>query len=344
MSRSHQDDPRFAGAYRPALPLLFPTALGIGCHLLRSSAPGLKDRQPLPRLLSIKQKESQARHGKEKVVSEKLQLGEPIQRFPVTRLALAPLRALHRFYCPSHKLRDGPGLIVLLYVELEVAGRFPPFSRGFSKTVPNGFTLVPVRNISPTDSRRTKRRSYFQYFTLDFFSMAVMNPNLLLKQYHPKFAVSLEALWTRESETVVESRMINCYTFGGWLIHGCIRLGDYEGVPYRREERPWGRESDCSDHPAAGWRPGNSGPSAIISGTSPTGKRPFLLSTDLAGVESPSWDEELIDAPSEDECLDELSEEEEEVPQRPPRPPVLMSMGQNKDYLTYPQLTTRLET
>jgi len=57
---------------------------------------------------------------------------------------------------------------------------------------------------------------------------------------------------------------------------------------------------------------GNSGPSATISGTSPTGERPFLLSTDLPRAEGPSWDEVLIDAPFEEKCLDELSEEEEQ--------------------------------
>ncbi|KAJ8423820.1 LOW QUALITY PROTEIN: hypothetical protein Cgig2_017383 [Carnegiea gigantea] len=88
-----------------ALPLLFPTVLGVGCHLFRSSIPGLKDRQPHPRLLCIKQKGSQyqaetltnigttntlrkilkdqkARRGKEEVVPKKLQLREPIQGFP----------------------------------------------------------------------------------------------------------------------------------------------------------------------------------------------------------------------------------------------------------------------
>ncbi|KAJ8428870.1 hypothetical protein Cgig2_010812 [Carnegiea gigantea] len=59
--------------------------------------------------------------------------------------------------------------------------------------------------------------------------------------------------------------------------------------------------------------PGNSSPSDTISGTSPTGEWPFLLSTDLPRAEGPSWDAELVDAPSEDEYLNELSEEEEEV-------------------------------
>jgi len=39
----------------------------------------------------------------------------------------------------------------------------------------------------------------------------------------------------RTSETVVESHVINSYTFGGWLIHGSIHLEDYEGVPNRQE-------------------------------------------------------------------------------------------------------------
>jgi len=48
-------------------------------------------------------KDQKARRGKEKVVSKKLQLREPIQRFLITRLALPPFRPLHRFYCLSHK-------------------------------------------------------------------------------------------------------------------------------------------------------------------------------------------------------------------------------------------------
>jgi len=49
-----------------ALPLLFPTALGVSCHLLWSGVPSLKDRQPRPRLLCIKQKGSQVRTKEEK--------------------------------------------------------------------------------------------------------------------------------------------------------------------------------------------------------------------------------------------------------------------------------------
>ena len=39
----------------------------------------------------------------------------------------------------------------------------------------------------------------------------------------------------------------------------------------------------------------------------------FFLSTDSPGARGPSWDKELVDAPSKGEHLDELSEEEEDV-------------------------------
>ncbi|KAJ8447061.1 hypothetical protein Cgig2_025438 [Carnegiea gigantea] len=111
----------------------------------------------------------------------------------------------------------------------------------------------------------------------------------------------------RKSKTIVESRTINSYTFGGRLIHDGICLGDYEGYPAGRRNNLGVGKVTAPTVLRVG-APRNSSSSATISGTSPTGKRPFLLSTDLPGVE------ELVDAPSKDECLDELSKEEEEVP------------------------------
>ncbi|KAJ8430519.1 hypothetical protein Cgig2_012918 [Carnegiea gigantea] len=54
---------------------------------------------------------------------------------------------------------------------------------------------------------------------------------------------------------------------------------------------------------------GNSGPSATITNTNPTGARPFLLSNDLPRADGPSGDKELVDAPFQDELLNELLEE-----------------------------------
>ncbi|KAJ8444373.1 hypothetical protein Cgig2_019931 [Carnegiea gigantea] len=151
--------PSIRWRYGPALPLLFVIVLGIGCHLLSSGVPNLKDRQPRSRLLYIKQKGTVA--------------------------------------SPKGFLTGSPSF--------------------------------QSETFSQPDSRRTKRKSYFQYFTLDFFLMVIMNPGLLLKQYHPKSPVSLGAVWT--------SHAINCYTFGGRLVHRCIRLRDYEDVPYRQKCR-----------------------------------------------------------------------------------------------------------
>ncbi|KAJ8433990.1 LOW QUALITY PROTEIN: hypothetical protein Cgig2_012683 [Carnegiea gigantea] len=255
-----------------ALPLLLPTALSVSCHLLWSGVPSLKDRQARPCLLCIKQKGSQDQktcRGKKEIVRKKLQLGEPIQRFPVTRLALPPLRALHGLYGLSHKLRDRLRLIVVPYVELEIVSRLSFLSRGFPKGVPNRLTLLGT--FPQPSSRQRKRKSYFQCFTFDFFSMAVMNPDLLLKQYHPKSPVSLGVLRMvkRKSKAVVESRVINSYTFRGQLIHGGICLGDHEGIPDRQEGRPLGWGSNYPDHPA--------GP----SGLGPLGT-PVLLPQSLA--------------------------------------------------------------
>ncbi|KAJ8438045.1 hypothetical protein Cgig2_014174 [Carnegiea gigantea] len=281
-----------------ALPLLLPTALDVSCHCSRVTSRSQRpSSSPSLALHKTKRKSSQNQRRKltnvgttrlKEIIRKKLQLREPIQGFPITRLALPALRALHELYGLRHKLGDSPRLIVLPYIELEVLGYLYFLGRGFpkrSETFPQ-----------PSSQRRT-RKSYFQCFTFDFFSMAVMNLGLLLKQYHPKSPVSLGALWTvcirlntraepfiliqnlfnhrvkRKPETVVESCAINSYTFRGRFIHGGMRLGDHEGIPSRQEG------SDCPDHPV--------GP----SGLGPLG--------------SP-----LVDAPSKDELLNELSEEE----------------------------------
>ncbi|KAJ8426832.1 hypothetical protein Cgig2_025770 [Carnegiea gigantea] len=95
----------------------------------------------------------------------------------VTRLASSLVGPLHRLNCLSHEPRDRPRPIVLMYIEHKVMGS----SSFLNRTLPQ------------PDSWHRKRKSYFQYFSFDFFSMAVMKPGLLLKQYHPKSPVSLGA-------------------------------------------------------------------------------------------------------------------------------------------------------
>ncbi|KAJ8435716.1 LOW QUALITY PROTEIN: hypothetical protein Cgig2_002673 [Carnegiea gigantea] len=79
-----------------------------------------------------------------------------------------------------------------------------------------------------------KRKSYFQCFTFDFFSMAVMKPGLL-------FLGLLGAVWTvytrlNAHAEPVKSRARNSYTSRERLIHGGICLGDHKGAPGRQEE------------------------------------------------------------------------------------------------------------
>ncbi|KAJ8421604.1 hypothetical protein Cgig2_025733 [Carnegiea gigantea] len=86
----------------------------------------------------------------------------------------------------------------------------------------------------------------------------------------------------RKTEIVVKGRVVDRYTFYGWLIHSGIRLGDHEGIPGRQEPREF---------------------------------RPFsrdlcYLITDLPGPDGTSEEEELVDVLSEDELLDQLLEEE----------------------------------
>ncbi|KAJ8430912.1 LOW QUALITY PROTEIN: hypothetical protein Cgig2_015394 [Carnegiea gigantea] len=78
-------------------------------------------------------------------VSKTINLTLAYSRFPITRLALPPLRALHGLHGLSHKLGDRPRLIVLPYVELEVAGCLSFLGRGFPKGVPNRLALIPER-------------------------------------------------------------------------------------------------------------------------------------------------------------------------------------------------------
>ncbi|KAJ8433170.1 LOW QUALITY PROTEIN: hypothetical protein Cgig2_023814 [Carnegiea gigantea] len=131
----------------------------------------------------------------------------------------------------------------------------------------------------------------------------------------------------RKPKAVIESRMVDCNVVSGRLVNSPISLENYE-----RSERVG--------------VPGNSSPSATISGIDPTGVWPLSLSTNLPGVEGSSRDEELVDAPSEDECLDDLSEEQEDVPLkeelvlRPFLPPALKNLGRNKDYLEHPRPAT----
>ncbi|KAJ8422035.1 LOW QUALITY PROTEIN: hypothetical protein Cgig2_027266 [Carnegiea gigantea] len=203
MPWSRHGVPRSFASCGSELPLFLPLMLGSGRHLLGSGIPNLKTRQPSPRLICIKQTGIQVstKHkflrirrlaaARKKSLAKNFSLGS---QFNGSRLASSLLGPLHRLNCLSHEPRDGPRPIVLAYIEHKAVHRSSAVGS------PKGFRTSSPSSRSGTspqfDSRRKKRKSYFQYFNFDFFSMAVMKPALLLKQYHPRSPVSLGALCT----------------------------------------------------------------------------------------------------------------------------------------------------
>ncbi|KAJ8423081.1 LOW QUALITY PROTEIN: hypothetical protein Cgig2_032281 [Carnegiea gigantea] len=115
-----------------------------------------------------------------------------VQRLPIARLALPLLRPPHRLYRLSHEFWDKPQFAILPDEVMKVAGCLLLFGSCCPKGILDWLTLSAM--FSQPDSRRTKRKSYFQYFAFDFFLMAVMKHRILLKQYHPRSPVSLGAL------------------------------------------------------------------------------------------------------------------------------------------------------
>ncbi|KAJ8441273.1 hypothetical protein Cgig2_013688 [Carnegiea gigantea] len=280
-----------------ALPLLFSPMLGISRHLLQSGIPRLEDHQPGPRLFCIKQKGNQDQEAgcdEQEIVGKELQAGEPIQRLPITELAPPPLEALHRLNHLSQNLGMSRGLSSSC-----ISG---PSSFPRSWAPPRGSSRSGT---SPQlDSQRKKRKLYFQYFTFDFFPMAVMKPDLFLKQYHPRHVfVLIQDLYNHRMkgkiEVVVKGRAIDRYTFCGRLIHNGICLEDHE-VTTRTIIRV-----------RAGWSPGEFRP--FHHDLYYLRHMTFRLSTDFPGPWGTSEEEELVDTPSEDKLLDELLEEELDV-------------------------------
>ncbi|KAJ8431115.1 hypothetical protein Cgig2_004706 [Carnegiea gigantea] len=192
---------------------------------------------------------------------------------------------------------DGSRLIVLTYVELEVTGGLPLLGRG----PPKGSGTSPQ-----PDSRRKKRKSYFQYFTFDFFSMAVIKPDFNTTLGHRSSWEPSERI-KGKLETVVKGCVIARYRFCGRLIHGGIRLGDHEGIPGRQKIREVTARTFLRIR--VGWGPVKLWPFCYNLCYQSFRHATFCLSIDLPGADGPSEDEELVGTPSDDELLDKLSEE-----------------------------------
>ncbi|KAJ8429578.1 LOW QUALITY PROTEIN: hypothetical protein Cgig2_023784 [Carnegiea gigantea] len=190
------------------LPLFLSLMLGSGRHLFRSGIPGLEHYQLSPRLICMKQTGSQVstKHKIDQTLSDilkdkKASRGEkevvrknfsPGSQFNGSRLASSLLGPFHRLNCLSHEPRDRPRPAVLAYNIKSQVVRCSS-AVGSPKGLRTGFPLFQSGTSPQPDSRHRKRKSYFQYFSFDFFSMAIMKPGLLLKQYHPRSPVSFGA-------------------------------------------------------------------------------------------------------------------------------------------------------
>ncbi|KAJ8433464.1 hypothetical protein Cgig2_014505 [Carnegiea gigantea] len=242
--------------------------------LFGSGIPSLENHQSSLHLICIKQTGIWGRLSTlgEVLKNQKADRGEK-EVLSAARLASSLLGPLHRLNCLSYELRDGPRPIVLAYIEHKV--------RAVRHSSVVGTSPQP-------DSRHRKRKSYFQYFSFDFFSIAVMKPSLLLKQYHPKspeYSPGKRYYFSRAD-----------------LLSLVMALGGSE---------KWLLGPSCGSKQVGA--PGNSDPSATISVTG--GMRPFRLGIEPPGLDDDSV-EELVEAPSEDELLEECPEAELGEPDR----------------------------
>ncbi|KAJ8419965.1 hypothetical protein Cgig2_025651 [Carnegiea gigantea] len=192
---------------------------------------------------------------------------------------LKGVRPLHQLYRLSHELWDGLGLIVLPYEVMEIASRLLRCPEGIFDWLTLGPTERPGYTRQATQlTSRDKGANVVPGCRHD-----LRRRQFVLVQNVFDYRVK------RKPKAVIESRTVDRDAFSGRLIHYHIRLRDYESIPSVQEIFL------LKSHPLQG-------------------ERPLFLSTDLPEVDSPSWDEELVDTPFEDECLDDPSEEWEDAP------------------------------
>ncbi|KAJ8436719.1 LOW QUALITY PROTEIN: hypothetical protein Cgig2_027390 [Carnegiea gigantea] len=120
-----------------------------------------------------KESESEGPLRPERSCFQETLLGELVRRLPVARLTLPLFRPLHRLYRLRYEFWDRPGPVILLDEVMKIAGSLLLLvgaPKGFLTSLPS-FQLGVVPQ---PDSRRTKRKSYFQCFTFSFFSIAVI--------------------------------------------------------------------------------------------------------------------------------------------------------------------------
>ncbi|KAJ8431111.1 hypothetical protein Cgig2_015679 [Carnegiea gigantea] len=259
---------------------------------------------------------------RKKSFAKNFNLGSQFRRLPVARLALSLLRPFHWLYLLLHELWDRSRLVVLSDVIMEIAGRPLLYGRRLLEWVPDWFALVPIKNLPLGRLTACKKEVMLLMFRLRFLLNGHYKAwpvvKAVLSQVFGPFGGSLDCMDQAEcSGRTCEAAQLTGRDKGGNI------------VPTRRVKRkPKAIMGLATDRNTVSGRliyrhirlrdnkrsSGNSGPSVTTLGTGPTRDRLFLLRIDFLTVEGPSWDEELVDVLSEDERLDDPSEEKEDVP------------------------------
>ncbi|KAJ8435060.1 LOW QUALITY PROTEIN: hypothetical protein Cgig2_015565 [Carnegiea gigantea] len=172
----------------PTTPLLFAVPVVLGRNLLLSGLSALKGREHFPCLLYTKQKEVRLEPKKKPdkgamlstlriILKDKEARGskeKPIEGLPIARLDMLAHGLLARFHYLGHEGWDRLRMIICLQVILKVASGFGLFCGWLPKWAAHRLSIIPVRKVPPTCLTAHEKKSYFQFFTLDFFSMAII--------------------------------------------------------------------------------------------------------------------------------------------------------------------------
>ncbi|KAJ8419822.1 LOW QUALITY PROTEIN: hypothetical protein Cgig2_013316 [Carnegiea gigantea] len=276
-----------------ALPLLLPPMLDVSRRLFGSGVPGFEDCQPRPRLICIKQKGSQV-NTKHKTTARKKSL--------VKNFNLGSQFNGFRLNCLSHEFRDGPRLIILTYIKLEVAGGPLLVGRSFLEGIPHGLSLIPEAEVI---------LPVLQFW---FLLNGRHEARSIVKAIPPQVVRLLGRLLNGMNKAERLSRINKAAQLTGE--NGDHSLGP-PGTPlytWQAAHSRWHppQESGRNNRQARGWVPGNSDPSTTISVT--TSARSFRLSTDLPDPNDALDEEGLVDALSEDELLEDCLEEQPDEP------------------------------
>ncbi|KAJ8425249.1 hypothetical protein Cgig2_015856 [Carnegiea gigantea] len=199
----------------------------------------------------------EARGGKEKFVPKERQLREPIEMLSITRRAPFLLGLLSHVDYLRHEGCDRLWTVILPQIVLKVAGRLPKWAVDWLPIVlvqeipPTSFTASEKEVILPTSSRWLScSPSIIRIIPAEILSLAgspldhvdqsksiaqagrghnLRGCQLILVQDLHDDRVK----W--DPYIVGESRPIDCYTLGGWLIYGGVSIGDDELIPSGQE-------------------------------------------------------------------------------------------------------------